>query len=184
MRIIAGKYKGRKLSSFTRRPGLRPMTQRVKKSVFDTLRPHFEAKPRVLDLFSGTGSLSFESLSRGALEAYAVEKSPLSCRMIRKNAAALRVGESLTLICQDAFSFLKRYKKLSPFDIVFAGPPFAKKLGGALVLSLNKSRALSAESLVIMELSLGEPLNMDEIILLEKKTFGDKAIYFFRLKKG
>ena len=90
MRIIAGRFKGQKLSAFSAN-FIRPMTDRVKTSLFDTLvsSEYLTENTRVLDLFSGTGNLAFEALSRGAKEVCLVEKHKKAIYIIRKNKALI-----------------------------------------------------------------------------------------------
>ena len=181
LKIIAGTFKGQSLHTFKNLP-IRPMTQRVKKSVFDTIQMDLP-NSQVLDLFSGTGNLSFESLSRGALSCHAVEKNRLCWNLIIKNQQKLKVpAHQLKLHRKDVFYFLKRYKD-GPFDIIFADPPFPERLGVSLIKTLNSSSACDKESLIILELSSKELFPENEVSLKLKKSFGDKLVYFFYIKK-
>ena len=94
MRIIAGKHKSRQLQTLD---GLdtRPMTDRMKESVFNTIGPYFDSDI-VLDLFGGSGALSLESLSRGAGFAYCVEKSYQAMKVIRSNVTSLKENDNVT----------------------------------------------------------------------------------------
>ena len=106
MRIIAGCFKGHQLCSFSA-DFIRPMTGRVKTSVFNTLhsRGRGPEGSRVLDLFSGTGSLALESLSRGAKEAYVVDKSPKAVKIIKKNSRILKIQSNIKIYKKDVFRF-------------------------------------------------------------------------------
>src|ERR1700728_2910160 len=105
MRIIAGLFKGHKLVSFDE-DHIRPTTDRVKESVFNILTPMIEGA-RVLDLFSGTGNLGFEALSRGAVKVDMIEKSPRSIAIIKKNIAHLKVTQGVEIHREDAVNFVK-----------------------------------------------------------------------------
>lgn len=182
LKIIAGTFKGQNLHIFSKGLPLRPMTQRVKKSVFDTIQSNL-SNAKVLDLFSGSGSLSFESLSRGALFCYAIEKNKLCSNLIAKNQQKLKIPcHQMKLYRQDVFYFLKKYKK-NPFNIIFADPPFPKQLGVSLIKALKSSSACDKKSLIILELSSKEYFPEDEVLLRLKKSFGDAIVYFFYIKK-
>ena len=181
LKIIAGKFKGQSLHSFSKTLPIRPMTQRVKKSVFDTIQAYLP-ESRVLDLFSGSGNLSFESLSRGAVSCHAVEKNKFCQHLILKNQKTLKIpAHQLKLYRQDVFHFLKKYKE-SPFNIIFADPPFADRLGVSLIKNLNSSPACDKKSLIVLELFSKELFPENEVSLWVKKSFGDKLVYFFYIK--
>ena len=180
LKIIAGEFKGQSLHTFSKTLPLRPMTQRVKKSVFDTIQSELP-ESRVLDLFSGSGNLSFESLSRGAAACCAVEKNKLCWSLIKKNQQKLKIpANQLKLYRQDVFYFLKKYKETA-FNIIFADPPFPERLGESLIKPLSLSSACDKESLIILELSSKELFPENEVSLWLKKSFGDKVVYFFHI---
>ena len=186
MRVLSGQYKGHRLLSFSKSLPIRPMTQRVKKSVFDTLRPIFQQSDclRVLDLFSGCGSLSFEALSHGAMECYAVESHPLCCKVIQQNSYKLKTHKKLTVYHQDVFSFLKQYQS-RPFDIIFIDPPFKKMYGQKVIKALNSSLVCDNNTWVVLEISNKEVLSTEPFITIQsQKHFGDKKVYFLYFKKG
>ena len=111
MRIIAGKWKGRKLKSWSERLPVRPMTDQVKETVFNVLGPYLFEGCKVLDLFSGTGSLALEALSRGARLAHVVENHSSCIKLIQKNMEFLPQENQLWIHKKNAFSFLKRNQK-------------------------------------------------------------------------
>lgn len=157
------------------------MTQRVKKSVFDTIQAYLP-NSRVLDLFAGSGSLSFEALSRGAVSCHAVEKNKLCGSLIAKNQKTLKItAHQLKLYRQDVFYFLKKYKE-KPFNIIFADPPFPEHLSTSLIKALKFSPVCDKDSLIILELSSKELFSENEVLLKTKKSFGDKWVYFFYIK--
>ena len=125
MRIITGKYGGRRLVSF-KANHIRPTTDRVKEAIFSKIQFDVEGA-KVLDLFSGTGNLAFEALSRGAESVYAVELHPQSIRILKENKKMLGVQEELQVEKNDVLRYLKRENE--PFDIIFIDHPFTKKDG-------------------------------------------------------
>jgi len=121
MRIISGKLGGRRLRPPVGLP-VRPTTDLAKESLFNILNNliDFEAST-VLDLFTGTGSIAFEFVSRGAIEVFAIDTNHKCTVFIDKTAIEFKV-DNLYPIRSDAFTFLKNaYKK---FDIIFADPPY------------------------------------------------------------
>ena len=119
MRILAGKYKNRKLKSV---PGqnVRPTPSSVKKSIFQIIEP-FEDK-KILDLFAGIGSLGIESLSRGSVKATFVEKDRKVIDYLSHNLRNLCEKNQYTIV---NLSVEKYFKKCSErYDIIFADPPY------------------------------------------------------------
>jgi 16S rRNA (guanine966-N2)-methyltransferase len=123
MRIISGKWGGRKIQPPTNMPFTRPTTDIAKEGLFNILqnRMNFEGI-RTLDLFGGTGCISYELGSRGAANLTIVEKDPIMNAFIAKNAAMLGITD-FTLLKMDVFSFLASCTQ--SFDFIFAGPPYA-----------------------------------------------------------
>jgi 16S rRNA (guanine966-N2)-methyltransferase len=128
MRIIAGEHRGRRLLA---PPGLstRPMLDRVREALFSTLGERVE-RARVLDLFSGSGSLGLESLSRGATAVRMVERDPRALAVLKQNAEALNVGERARIIRGDAlkprcWEDEGGEAAPAPYQIVFLDPPYA-----------------------------------------------------------
>ena len=117
--IISGKYKGRNLKIYNLK-NVRPTLARVKKSIFQILEPI--QNKNILDLYSGTGSIGLEFLSRGAKEVTMVEKSRKLISVINKNISQIHKNENFYIICKDAIRFLKSNSK--KYDIIFADPPY------------------------------------------------------------
>lgn len=144
VRIIAGAWRSRRLKI---PPGaaVRPTPDRVRETVFNWLRDAVEGA-HCLDLFAGTGALGFEALSRGAAEAWLVERDPLLATALEQHAAALG-ARGAKLLRQDARALL-RSKPVRRFDIVFCDPPYAEPLA-PLLLAL--SPWLAAGALIYVE---------------------------------
>lgn len=121
MRIISGKYRGKQLHP-PRNFNARPTTDFARESLFNILANRFDFEGlAVLDLFAGTGSITFEFASRGASSVVSVESSPVHHRFISKTCDSMEL-EQVTVIRGDAFRYL-----LNPdqtFDIIFADPPY------------------------------------------------------------
>jgi 16S rRNA (guanine966-N2)-methyltransferase len=126
MRIIAGKYRGRKLKS---PPSLqtRPTSDRLRETLFNILAPRIEGA-RFLDLCAGSGAVGIEALSRGAAHAAFVDRSRKMYALIETNLKALNVsGDQIEVVSRDALEFLKRRarQEAAAFDMIFFDPPYA-----------------------------------------------------------
>ena len=178
MRIIAGRFKGRKLVSF-QAGHLRPTTDRVKESLFGKLAGVVSGA-RVLDLFSGTGNLGLEALSRGAKEVVFVEKSEKSLQILSKNIALLGVGDETQIVKGDVFRFIKKWSDAS-FNLILVDPPFTQKIAHKVMVSLSQSQMLNAGGMVVVESSYQERIDdqYPSFNLLERRQFGDKRVSFF-----
>src|SRR5436190_18146900 len=126
MRVIAGKYRGRKLKS---PPSIqtRPTSDRLRETLFNILAPRIEGA-RFLDLCAGTGAVGIEAWSRGAAQVSFVDQSRKMCGLIEGNLASLSVGSrNHEIVVSEALDYVRRLvKKGSPgFDLVFFDPPYA-----------------------------------------------------------
>jgi 16S rRNA (guanine(966)-N(2))-methyltransferase RsmD len=123
MRIVAGKYKGRKLAG-PKGSKIRPTGDRLKETLFDVLA-WAVGNSVFLDLFAGTGSIGLEALSRGAREVIFVESSDEACRLICKNLELCRIREGYRLVQQDIFTSLRQFGREGlRADIVYMDPPY------------------------------------------------------------
>src|SRR5438128_8807140 len=123
MRIIAGKFRGRKLKS---PPSLqtRPTSDRLRETLFNILSPRIEGA-RVLDLCAGTGAVGIEALSRGASHVTFVDQSRKMCALIEANLDALNLdGDEFEIVIAEASQFLRKRARedAQSFDVVFFDP--------------------------------------------------------------
>jgi 16S rRNA (guanine966-N2)-methyltransferase len=123
MRIISGEHGGRKINPPAKMPYTRPTTDIAKEGLFNILQHSLDFEElKTLDLFGGTGSISYELASRGAKELTIVEKDSAMYEFIKKTAASLRL-ENLKTVKMDVFKFIEQCT--GTFDFIFAGPPYA-----------------------------------------------------------
>ncbi|RYG00985.1 MAG: methyltransferase domain-containing protein [Chitinophagaceae bacterium] len=123
MRIIGGELGGRKISPPAKMPHTRPTTDVAKEGLFNVIENNLDISSlKVLDIFGGTGSISYELASRGAENITTVEKDPAMFEFIRSTAAKLALSQ-ITVIKQEVFKFLSGCT--DKFDFIFAGPPYA-----------------------------------------------------------
>ena len=164
MRIIAGKYRGRKLKS---PPSLqtRPTSDRLRETLFNILAPRIEGA-WFLDLCAGTGAVGIEALSRGAVHVTFVDQSQKMCALIEANVEALDDEGDVEIVISEALTFLKkRARKSTPsltvgllprsarrFDIIFFDPPYAADYEAVLNYVGEHAEALLTEDgLVVVE---------------------------------
>jgi len=153
LRIIGGQWRGRKLS-FADGEGLRPTMDRVRETLFNWLQGEI-AGAYCLDMFSGSGALGFEALSRYAAQVVMIDKNPQAVRAIRSNLSLLGTDKA-QLLQMDARAYLNSlisnpevYKK---FDIVFLDPPFNQDLVSPFCRLLAQADCLSEQASIYIEL--------------------------------
>lgn len=140
MRVISGSAGGVTLK--LPKTDLRPTMDLVRGAIFSSLGGGIEGAS-VLDLFSGTGSIGIEALSRGAASATLVEADRKACSIINENLARTRL--QARVVCNNVFRFLEASVALEPVDFIFADPPYAKKNGDRdFALELLRSSRLPA----------------------------------------
>ena len=123
MRIIGGEHGGRKFNPPNKMPYTRPTTDIAKEGLFNVLQHNLDFDEiKSLDLFGGTGSISYELASRGVTDLTIVEKDVAMYEFIKKTSATLRI-ENLHVIKMDVFKFINQCT--DKFDFIFAGPPYA-----------------------------------------------------------
>jgi 16S rRNA (guanine966-N2)-methyltransferase len=152
MRIIAGQYRSRILKSL-KGLELRPTSDYLRETLFNVLGPAVESS-RFLDLYSGTGAVGIEALSRGAEEAVFVENHIPAVKLIRTNLASLKIQKGAEVISSDVAAALQKLAKWprQPFDFVFLDPPYDLEREYETSLSaLANSKLISSDSIVIAE---------------------------------
>ena len=125
VRIISGKYKSRKII-FPDRPGIRPTGSRIRESLFNWIQADI-VNSRCLDLFSGSGALGIEALSRGAEKTTFIESDFETAICLEKNLQTLNAANGI-VVRANAISWLESQNNIEPFGFVFLDPPFKKNL--------------------------------------------------------
>jgi 16S rRNA (guanine(966)-N(2))-methyltransferase RsmD len=175
LRIIGGTFKGRIIKPPQGLPA-RPTTDFAKEALFNVLvnRVDFE-ELHVLDLFSGTGNISFEFASRGAKSVTIVEKHAKSIFFIKSEFEKLNYNK-VNYYKNDAFSFLKSTKQ--SFDLIFADPPFQEINHKELHQLLTDSYVLAQDGILIIEHQ--KKTNLSDLkFFKETKNYGNISFSFF-----
>ena len=180
MRIISGKYKGRRISPPKNLP-VRPTTDMSKEALFNVLNNHFNfSELRVLDLFAGTGNISYEFASRGSISISAVDGDFGCVKFIKQTADEFDFPIAATK--SDVFQFVERSK--SSYDVIFADPPYAfeQKIFDKLVTSIFEKQLLTSDGMMVIEHSKYTKLDhLDNFSF--KKIYGGSIFSFFEIDK-
>lgn len=179
MRIIRGKY-GHRRFDVPRNITARPTTDFAKENLFNVIENITDIEgAAVLDLFAGTGAISFEFLSRGAADVTAVEMAATQANFIRKVKDMLN-DENLTVIRGDVFRFIATCRK--KFDIIFADPPYDHKDFDKIPSLILNSEMIKDGTLMIVEHSK----NRDFTALPgfnQQRVYGSVNFSIFRISK-
>jgi 16S rRNA (guanine966-N2)-methyltransferase len=176
MRIITGKYGGRKISPPARMPYTRPTTDVAKEGLFNIIENNISIEGlKTLDIFGGTGSISYELASRGASDLTIVEKDRRMQLFIQKTIAELHI-ENCTIIKMDVFRFLETTSET--YDFIFAGPPYALKNIDDLPVIIRIKKLLNPNGWFILEHT---PANNyeKEIMFKSSRNYGTTVFSIF-----
>ena len=183
MRIISGKARGTKLYTLEGE-NTRPTLDRVKESIFSIIQGKIEGA-KILDLFSGSGAIGLEFLSRGAEEAILCDKSKEAVNIIKKNIEKTHMEKMVQVFNTDFENCLEKLKN-EQFDIIYLDPPYAtnyilKSLKKILELNIAKE-----QSLIIVETDDSERIEEEiknlDVEIIDKRKYGRATIIFLSLK--
>src|SRR5215813_11202791 len=180
MRVIAGKFRRRKLKS-PPSTQTRPTSDRLRETLFNILAPRI-AGARFLDLCAGTGAVGIEALSRGAAHVTFVEQSRKMSALIDTNCEALKILNETELATADAFEFLRRRarKTAQPFDIIFFDPPYAANYECVLNYIAEHPSLLADDGIVIVEHHKKKQVTEQvELSRYREVRQGDSVLSFF-----
>lgn len=177
MRIVAGRYRGRRLTPPSD-DSVRPTTDRIKETVFNILQWNVEGA-RVLDLFAGSGALGIECLSRGAAEVVFADKSPASVALIRQNLKGIE--GSYRVLTADFTGVLRSGE--DKFDLIFIDPPYKSGLGELAVDAAFDLGRVAEGGTVVYEHSSELPFKCArEDVKARTKVMGSVTVEFIRKK--
>jgi 16S rRNA (guanine966-N2)-methyltransferase len=180
LRIIAGRLKGRRLHTL-RGSVIRPTADRVREALFNILGP----KPvgaTVLDLFSGTGALGIEAISRGARTALFVDSHADALALLRDNLKTCGLETCTRVVRWNVTDNLNGLRPFGPvFDLVFMDPPYRRELVQPVLTGLSRAQLLAADGLVVVEHAPEETIdpNAAGMRLEDQRRYGRTRISFF-----
>lgn len=189
MRIIAGTARGRRIFSVSKNLPVKPISDRIKQSLFDILRPRITGA-KFLDLFAGTGNVSLEALSRGVLKAVMVDKEPACIKNIHRNLIHLGFEERAKVLRGDVLKpldWLLAYSDNDGYDIIFMGPPYRDMNNKMLALSqpalknVADARLLAPHGLLVIQTHKTEQFAIPEgLEVFRTEKYGDTLMRFIR----
>lgn len=192
MRIIAGSARGRIILSVPKKAPVRPISARIRQSLFDIIRTIVPAS-RFLDLFAGTGAVGLEALSRGAGEVVFVEKERMCVKVIEKNLDRLGFKDKARVLRADVLSgveWLIHHSGYQGYDIIFMGPPYKDEekrpldFTSKVLKSAASSGILTEKGWIIAQHHVKERVEIpDSLDFFRQCKYGDTFVDFFKRKK-
>ena len=191
MRIISGKFRGRKLIKF-KKESIKPTKDKTRESIFNIIISYFNFKNKnnlplqglnVLDIFAGTGALGIEAISRGAKNVTFIEKSRDNLRILYKNIDHLKINEKVKVIKRS----IKNVKKINEkFDIIFLDPPYQMDLIFKKTLKkILDFKILKKKTLIILEHSKKKKIIIPKVFeIVKEKNYGNSSLTLIKLKNN
>lgn len=183
MRVIAGALRGKKLKA-PRNEAIRPTTDRVKESLFNLIADEIDESAVVYDLFSGTGGLGIEALSRGAGYAYFCDKSKEGYELTKENIRSCHMEEKSVIIYGDYKKALKQFDEKA--DIVFLDPPYGAYLWKPCLEALLSQDKLKKNGIAVLERGTDQLLEdlPPDLICEKERRYGASTISIYRRREN
>ena len=178
MRIISGKFKGRRFSPPADRWPTRPTTDYAKEGLFNVLNNWFYfSDQRFLDLFGGTGSHDYEFISRGCCDVTYVDKHGPAVKFVERTVEQLGVEDCIKIYRMDVFQFMKRPVQ-QPYTYIFAGPPYPLPNIPEIPDLVFEAGLLAPGGLFVLETNPHHDFSADPRCT-EKRNYGKTIFWFF-----
>lgn len=179
MRIIGGRFKGRRFNPPAKNWPTRPTTDFAKEGLFNILTNHWDFEEmKVLDLFGGTGNHSYEFISRGCGDVTYVDKFGGCIAFVKKTAGTLDIQDKIKIVRSDVFKFIERSHL--QYDYIFAGPPYALPTIDSIPDKVFEQDMLKEDGWLVLEHNPNHSFTKHEFFWQER-NYG-KTIFSF-LKK-
>ena len=190
MRIISGKFRGKKLIKFNKQ-GIKQTTDKTRESIFNIVISYLQINEKkkdlpfkdfnVIDIFAGTGALGFEAISRGAENVTFIEKSRDNLRVLYKNVDHLKVNENVKIIKRS----IRKVKKIEEkFDLIFIDPPYQMNL--IIKKTLKKIldfKIIKKKTLIVLEHSNKKKISIPkDFEIIKEKYYGNSGLTLVKLK--
>lgn len=165
----------------------RPTQSRLRQALFNSLQ-NVVAGARVLDLFSGSGALSFEALSWGAASAVLVDSSRQAQKVLEENIQALHLESQVSILGGSVFEVLGQILEKGPYDLVFADPPYAGDWTQRLLLALPWEMILAEGGTFCLEWGVQQsktkalPEELPFLFKIRERIYGESALTSYRRK--
>lgn len=180
LKIISGQFQNQKIP-IAKNIKYRPSTGKLKESIFSILTTSefignklFNENIKVLDLFAGSGSLAFESLSRGAGFATLIDIDPFSLKIVEEFAKSLNIQDKVNYVNINALNLPKAN---TAFDLVFVDPPYHNKIVPKVMKILIENNWLNANAIIVVEMAKTDNYILNENIeILREKLYGNTKL--------
>jgi len=181
MRITSGTLKNRKIKS---REGkeTRPTLERIKEAIFSIIGDKI-TDARFLDLYSGTGNMAIEALSRGASRAVMIEQDKEALRIIIDNVNDLKLAEKCRAYKNDVFRALEILgRKNEKFDIIFLDPPYKENITEKTLEKISESEILAEDGIIISEHIVYEKSKdiVGNLVKYDERDYNKKIVTFYK----
>src|SRR5665647_581602 len=183
MRIIAGNARGRKLLSPVGM-GTRPTLDRIKEAIFNIIQNKLVGAV-VVDMFSGTGSLGLEAVSRGASKCYLIDMGDTTFEMLQKNVDNLKFSDKCECLKGDTYKYMQQFaNEKVVFDLIFIDPPYAKDMIPPAIEIISANSLLSKDGLIVCKIDSAEEIYTGNSIihLSSSRKYGNTTVLFYEYK--
>ena len=179
MRIVSGKFRAKKLCPPSH--DIRPTLDKVKQALFTKLQFQIEGAA-VLDLFSGSGALGIEAISRGARKVVFVDSNTKSIDLTKKNVSSLKLDGACKIEIKksDFLTYLESAKE--KFDIIILDPPYEKGFYNPALEAIFKNNLLTEEGVIVCEHLRTHPLSQDFFEVMDIKNYGTVTLTYLTRK--
>ena len=182
MRIISGKFRGKKLN-LPNKDFTRPLKDLVKESVFNLIQHskkiNLDIKNSlILDLFSGSGSFGIDCISRGANEVLFFENNIETLKILEKNLFSLKSMNNFKIYRKDCFDFFKKEQQFNiKFDLIFIDPPFKEERVNEIIHNILTKSLLKLNGIIILHRHRKDKLGLtDKFNIIEERNYGISKI--------
>jgi 16S rRNA (guanine966-N2)-methyltransferase len=188
MRIIGGQFRSRLILGPEDDRTTRPITDRVKQSLFDIVTPLLDGGAIVYDCFAGTGSMGLESLSRGAKQAFFFESDRSAVARLKKNIRSLGVEGNSTVVASDLFKYFTiANAPAESATLIFLDPPYrfvTQRAEDLRKLARNLAAHLAEDGLVLFRHEAPLTLELPPFVTADTRSYGSMTIDFLRRVSG
>lgn len=179
MRIVSGEFRSRSLKTLVGND-TRPTSDKIRGAVFDSIA--FEADMNsIIDMFSGSGAIAIEAISRGFKIAYANDKNRAAIKIINDNLKSLKIKNEVSVFNLDYKRFIKAMEN-KQVDLIFIDPPYAEFDVSEILETISEYNLLSDHGIVIIEessqVSLADKIN--DLILFKEKKYKSTSLFYYR----
>ncbi|XFA99286.1 16S rRNA (guanine(966)-N(2))-methyltransferase RsmD [Candidatus Izemoplasma sp. B36] len=180
LRVIGGIYKSRKIKE-VKSSKTRPTTDKNKEVLFNTLGQFFDGG-RMLDLFSGSGAIGIEAISRGIDMVDFIENSNVAIKTIKENLDLLGINHGVNIIKHDAFRYLNNTE--TKYDLIFADPPYALNKYDELIEVIHSRQLLAKGGIIVFEADKSYQFidKYENLVKYKEKNLGNSKFAFYEME--